>query len=80
MALSAAQMIKTIRDIVASTDPAPMTLTRPDLQAAISAADTWATNNSASFNQALPEPFKSTATAAQKAALLAYVCLRRAGA
>jgi len=49
----------------------------PDLVAAVQAADAWATANAASFNTALPDPFKSTATAAQKAALLAFVALRR---
>jgi len=54
--------------------------TKLDLSAAADAADDWCTTNAASYNTALPEPFKSTATPAQKAALLAYVALARFGA
>ncbi len=50
-----------------------------DLKAAADVADQWADNNAASFNAALPEPFKSIATADQKTVLLAYVILERAG-
>lgn len=52
---------------------------RPALEAAVSAVDTWCGANAASFNSALPEPFKSTATVPQKAALLAFVCIARYG-
>jgi len=50
-----------------------------DIKAAIDAADDWADANAASFNTALPVPFRTTATVAQKALLLAYVCMKRAG-
>lgn len=55
------------------------TFTKPNLVAAVSAVDAWATTNAASYNTALPDPFKTSASAAQKNLLLAYVCMRRAG-
>jgi hypothetical protein len=54
-------------------------LAKPDLQAAVTAVDTWATNNQASYLAALPDPFKTQSNASEKALLLAYVCLKRAG-
>ncbi len=80
MAITNKQFMATLRDLIAHQEPAPMELSKPDLRAAIQAVDAWASNNVTSYNQALPEPFKSTADASMKAALLAYVCLRRAGA
>lgn len=56
------------------------TLTKPDLAAAVSAADTWADTNAASYNSALPLPFRTTATSQQKAILLALVAMKRTGA
>lgn len=55
------------------------TFTKPDLIAAVAAVDAWATTNAAAYNSTLPDPFKSSASAQQKALLLAYVCLQRAG-
>lgn len=55
------------------------TFDRPALEAAVTAVDSWCTANAANFNSALPDPFKSTATPAQKAALLAFVCIARYG-
>lgn len=52
-------------------------LTKADLVAALNAVDSWCTTNQASYLAALPEPFKSNSTAAQKAAALSYVALRR---
>jgi hypothetical protein len=48
-------------------------------RAAADATDTWITDNQTSFNTALPEPFKSTATSAQKTLLFCYVAMKRAG-
>lgn len=53
--------------------------TKVDIQAVINAVDDWADANSVSYNNALPLNFKTNATAAQKALILAYVCMRRAG-
>lgn len=79
-ALTAAQVkatwVQWVNEQVASTSQ-PIQFNQADLAAAVAAVDTWATANAASFNTALPDPFKSNATAAQKSALLAYVILRR---
>lgn len=55
------------------------TFKKTDLTAAVAAVDTWATANASSYNTALPDPFKTSANAAQKNILLAYVCMKRAG-
>lgn len=54
-------------------------LTKPDLRAAVAAADSWADTNANAFNSALPVPFRTTASSAEKGMLLAYVVMRRAG-
>ena len=51
--------------------------TKADLQAAVNAADDWANTNAASYNSALPATFRTNATTAQKAVLLAVVVLAR---
>lgn len=55
------------------------TVTKPDLLAAIDSTDGWIDSNQASFNAALPEPFKSAATAQEKTILFCYVAAKRAG-
>lgn len=54
-------------------------LGKPDLMAAVNALDTFLGANESAINNAFPEPFKSTATTPQKAAVLAYVSLKRWG-
>jgi fumarate hydratase class II len=60
-------------------------LTKPDLKAAVDAIDDWiesaqgATAPATGFNSALPQPFRSTATAQQKALLFCWVLMRRVG-
>ena len=51
--------------------------TKADIRAAVDAADTWANDNAAAFNSALPLPARTSLTAAQKARLLNYVVRRR---
>jgi hypothetical protein len=51
--------------------------TKTQLRAAVDAADDWANSNAASYNSALPLPFRTAATAAQKALLLVFVIARR---
>lgn len=51
--------------------------TKADLQAAVNAADDWIDSNAASYNSALPATFRTNATVAQKAVLLAVVTLAR---
>jgi hypothetical protein len=50
---------------------------KDELKAAVDAVDQWVSDNQASYNAALPEPFKSAASAAQKALLMQYVVERR---
>lgn len=54
-------------------------MSHADIKAAVDATDQWADDNATAFNAALPLPFRSTATTAQKTLLLAYVILKRAG-
>ncbi len=77
MALTTAQRDRVIRELVDLVGP--ITAQRSDVQAAVAAADQWCTDNAVSFNTAMPTAFKNTANASQKAALLAFVALRRAG-
>lgn len=53
--------------------------TKADLRAAIDACDTWIESNQASFNAALPQPFRGQATTAQKTLMFCFVAQRRAG-
>ena len=54
-------------------------LSKADLRAAVDAVDDYIDANAASLNAALPQPFRSAATAQQKALVFALVALRRAG-
>ena len=67
---------ETWAELMRSAD-CPGGVTKPQLRAALDAPDDWADANAASFNAALPQPFRGTATARQKAALLMYVISRR---
>lgn len=57
----------------------PGALTKAQLRAAVDAVDDWVDANASAFNTALPQPFRGAATSAQKAIVLAFVALRRAG-
>jgi len=61
------------RQVREHTKTKPADMTTPEFNAAIVAAEQWTTDNEPSFNNALPEPFKSKATTTEKALLLAYV-------
>ena len=52
-------------------------LSKPDLDAAITAVDAWVEANAAAYNAALPLAARTTLTASQKAELLAIVALKR---
>lgn len=54
-------------------------VTKPELAAAIAATDDWIDSNTASFNAALPLPFRTAATLDEKTVLFCYVALKRAG-
>lgn len=83
MALTAEQkrvIWTTLADRIGTTGP--VRFTKEDLRLAATAADAWATANAASYNTALVSnapAFGADATNAEKALLLAYVALSRAG-
>jgi len=51
--------------------------TKADLRAALDAVDQWVSDNSASYNAALPKPCRTALTTQQKARLLLYVAQKR---
>lgn len=51
---------------------------KPELAAAIAAADQWADDNAASYNSALPVSFRTKATPLRKTVVLVYVIIDRA--
>jgi hypothetical protein len=79
MALTAAQVADAWNRMRQQDTTLSLAFTKPDLAAAVTAADSWLTSNQAAAIASLPEPFKTTSTAQQKLLLLAYVCLKRAG-
>jgi hypothetical protein len=81
MALTAAQVTQAWRAMLDANgaQALPTKFTKPDLKAAVEAADAWADSVAAAYNAALPVAFRTNATAAEKGLLLAYVCLKRAG-
>lgn len=54
-----------------------VTIVKPDLRAALDAADQWVSDNAASFNTALPVAARNGLTATQKARLLVWVVRKR---
>lgn len=66
-----------MRNWTAALGVAPVN--KADLRAAVDATDQWIEDNQASFNTALPQPFRGAATTAQKTLLFCYVAMRRAG-
>jgi hypothetical protein len=52
---------------------------KSDLRAAVDATDDWIEANQASFNSALPQPFRGAASTPVKTLLFCYVAMRRAG-
>lgn len=67
------------RDLMrqAFRDLFPPNILKAGLRAAVDAADDWVETNAASFNTALPQPFRGAASVDQKIALLQFVPLRR---
>lgn len=70
------EYVRELREFLAD---AACKYTKAQLDAAIAAADQWCSDNAASYNTALPPTFRTTATNAEKALLLAVVALRRFG-
>jgi hypothetical protein len=59
---------------------APQAWVKDHVLVVVAAVDQWCDDNQASYNAALPEPFRSSASAAMKATALAYVLWKRHGA
>ena len=78
-ALTQAERDRVARWIQRDPNLGSCSFTKPQLAAAVNAADDWADANAAEFNTALPAAFRNSATAGQKALLLAYVIARRHG-
>lgn len=57
----------------------PGSLVKNDIRAAVNAMDDFLEANAAAINAAFPQPFRSTASTADKAAIIAFVAMRRAG-
>ena len=74
MTLTADEIAKVKKRLVREyTKTKPADMTTPEFNNAVTLAEAWVTSNEASFNTALPEPFKTNATTTEKALLLAYV-------
>ena len=54
-----------------------ISVTKPDLRAAVDALDTWIDANAATINQAIPQPARGALSARQKARLLMAVVTAR---
>jgi hypothetical protein len=57
----------------------PGAISKTALRAAVDDLDDWVEAQALTINAALPQPFRAAATSDQKAILLAYICLQRAG-
>lgn len=79
MALDAEGRRRTWAQLMRSADLGSISITKADLRAAVDATDDWIEANSASYNQALPQPARSSLTADQKTLVFVYVALRRRG-
>jgi molybdopterin-guanine dinucleotide biosynthesis protein len=60
-----------------SHDGETVSITKPDLLAAINGLDDYVHTNAAAINTAIPQPARGALTTAQKARLLAFVVLKR---
>ncbi len=82
MPLNATQTTETMRDfareVFVRADQIANLATN-DIETAVTTLVTFIENNAAAIDAALPEPFKSTATAAQKRHLVGLVAARLAG-
>ena len=67
-----AQIMRTL-----SSEWESLGLTKPQLKAAVDAADAWVDANAASYNTALPVAARNNLTPKQKARLLVFVIQQR---
>ena len=59
------------------TNVEDVSITKPQLRAAVDAIDSWADANAVSLNAAIPQPARGSLTAPQKARLLTLVIQHR---
>jgi hypothetical protein len=52
-------------------------MTKAEFRAAVDATDQWVSDNSASYNSAIPQPARGAMSNSQKAFLLSVVLLKR---
>jgi len=55
----------------------PCGIKKPELRAAVNAADQWIDDNASSFNAALPQPARGILSSKQKALILMMIIARR---
>lgn len=79
MALTTAERDQVWRAFMRLVNAEPCPYTKTVLRTAVDNADDWADANASSYNTGLNATFRTNATSAQKAALLALVCWVRAG-
>ena len=79
MPLDATARARTLAQFMRNTVLSMAGITKADLAAAVNATDQWLDDNQASYNAALPQPFRGAASLALKTALLCAVAMRRAG-
>lgn len=56
-----------------SVDGETVSITKPELRAAVDALDTWLSNNATAANAILPLPARTSLSAAQKARMLMFI-------
>ncbi|MFI8872467.1 hypothetical protein [Streptomyces sp. NPDC055243] len=78
MPLDATGRARTLAQLMRDSSLSFAGITKPDLAAAVAATDDWIDANQASFNSALPQPFRGAASLAVKTLLFCYVAMRRA--
>lgn len=79
MPLDAVGRARTLAHLMRDSTLSYAGLTKPDLAAAVAATDDWIDANQASYNTALPQPFRGTASLGLKTLVFCYVAMRRAG-
>ena len=57
----------------------PVTLTKPQFQAAVAGIDDFLDANANAMNQAIPQPARAELSNAEKAALFSFVAMKRWG-
>ena len=81
MALTDDQQKRALRDLADELGKdGPVGLTKAQIIAAIVDLDAFFTTNATAINNALPQPARGVLTTSQKAALAAFVMVRRWGA